>query len=723
MPVFSFLLWLLLTWGAGWLFFPLSRRLFETVLPESGLEVGRILFLALWTLASFWLGFAHVPIAWSAGLYLPMALMGLWLWRRDTSLLRQTLTEKRRTILSAEAIFLGVFLVFFVLRGYWSDTNGNNGEKGMDGILVAALTRADHLPPPNPYAAGSRLQSYYYTGHLSAALLSRASFASNRWTYNWMCATIPALCFSTLFALGAALTGRLLGGAFVAGSVLVLGTLHPFFQWTHQTVYSPNQFLRLDFFGVSRVIPYTINEFPWFTLNQADLHAHYFSFSLQIALMTLAWALFRHRSRGLIALTALVLGALVLTNTWDFPVYTVLIWLALVCASKAGAFRRFGVGIAIAFAALVVALPFLYLLKSTAAPPRLLEQPASPLREWLLMWGPIGGAWWLYSARFIAIGKAAFWRPVLGAAAAWTAISWFATDWAPVGQSSRLVLPLILLSMALAVVGLKRLRDEWRFLCVLALAGLAALLWSETTWAGFLGEPGHTGFDDFKRQDTVFKFGLQCWFLWGTASACGIWFVLGRVREWQKTAIMSLYAPLVAVMLMASMAVTWGRCRGFSRWDGWDGWAHLAPTEKEAASWLQSTAGPNDYLLEAEMKEGGDFTDYPRFAHATGISTVVGPLSHSFYWSPVNSGKAGDEWAAVFKRKEDVRRIYTTRDVEEQDKLLREYKVRYIIVGELERVQYPGMTLGTLQASHLHPIKTFGAMDNPRSVVIYEYRP
>ena len=305
MPISTFFFWLLLVWAAGWLAFPIASRLTGHALPDGGLALARIGFLVVWALGAFWLGHIGVPVAVSAWLYLPLGILGAISWWRNRAAMRGQLRSRRRAIVGVETVFLSAFLVFFALRGYWSDTNGNNGEKSMDAALIGTLSRAQSLPPENPYAAGARLNSYYIFGHLETALLTRASNTHVRWSYNLMCATLPALCFSGLFSLGAGLTKRLDGGAWVSATVLGLGTLQPLFQWfkpdglvaQHARDPGVNLIKNLDFFAVSRPLPNAINEFPWFTFNQADLHAHYFDFPIEIALMALAWTIFSRANR------------------------------------------------------------------------------------------------------------------------------------------------------------------------------------------------------------------------------------------------------------------------------------------------------------------------------------------------------------------------------------------------------------------------------------------
>ncbi len=774
MPIFTLLLWLLLTWAAGWFAYPVALRLCGHALPDGGLALGRVAFLTLWTLAAFWAGQVGVPIAVGAWGWIPLGVAGSVAGWRNWAHVRRELQVRWRAVLGVEMVFLAVFLTFFALRGYWSDTNGNNGEKAMDSALIGTLARAQRLPPENPYAAGARLSSYYIFGHLETALLTRATGTTVRWSYNLECATLPALCASLLFSLGAGLTRRLDGGAFVAGTVLGLGTLQPIAQWLRpvdgllaRRALDPNIGLvkDLDFFAVSRPLPNAISEFPWFTFNQADLHAHYFDFPLEIALMALAWAIFRaqgekHR-RVLMALAGVLLGAQILTNTWDFPAYALAVGLSLLLAPRAKGVAlgrgRVAPLIAALLGAVALALPYLLGINTAARTPTPLPQPASPLREWLLLWAPIIIGWTGFCAwrtfRFDARWR---WALAMVAALVWAG-AFFQAQWGyppgldaqPVPTSealaswfaplnpARLVLPFIAWSAFIAALGARYNRGVARFLPCLALAGLFALAWSETTWAGFLGDPNNPAFGDFKRQDTVFKFGLQTWILWGTAASAGAYLTL---RRWPLPLRLAM-VPLLLVMALSSFVDMLGRAHSFdpAQRQGWDAWAHLAPPEQEAATWLQSHTAPDENLLEAEQKEGGDYSVYTRYAHATGIATVIGPQAHTFQWSPNPTRvaprpeetaqqfldrKAGAQWDEVAKRKADARDAFTTPQADTRRALLAKYGVRYVVWGELERAQY-GEAAHTLLARDLLPPARFGfdARDDPAHRVEIFRRP
>lgn len=884
MPLATFALWFLLVWGLGWLALPVVRRLWfrdNCRLPDGGLAAGRMLLLALWTLLVFWSGYCGMPTRWGWLWLVVIAEVCLWIAGRDWATLRATVRAARRGIIASELIFILTFAAFFGLRGYWPDTG--NGEKPMDMALISAAARADRLPPPNPYAANVRLSSYYYFGHLETALLTATIHARPRWTYNLMAATLPALCFSMLAMLAAAVTGRIRYGAATALLVLGAGTLEPMRQWytkiwDFSLLYERNlqfvhtlasnvevasrmraflmtlrEILTLDAMSTSRVIPgglnddghpaFTINEYPWFTFNFADLHAHYFSMPVALLVLCLAWGLY-HRDAPLrlggwkpVLVVGAVLGVLIVTNSWDFPAYTLLCLLCLALPTRwrevsgsteaaeetppeppkptrrdARAHRRKGgaapqavsgppivptpTGVlssrdrlaAIALlltSAIVLALPYLRQLRSAAQPPTpmTLAQMSSPLLPWLLMWGVPVTAWLavLISNRHTLGGRALV-VPPLDCTLAFTL--WFTLNAVLRGdyQSTQIAFivavavfgftALVMGGLLKLLAGALRTREHYTFgawsglalllavflfrqhdyavvtgllllllwtartlrhtedatlawLCRLALCGLIALLWSEVTWAGFLGPPNH-------RQDTVFKFGLQGWYLFGTAAACGALRLLPAgvhtraVPQWRIWPAL-IRAPLVwflAAAFVGSGVTTWWRARDFAHFEGWDAWAHLAPSERAAAAWLDAHAHDGENMVEAAKEEGGDYDyDFSRYTHATGIPVILGPRSHTFQWTPAHTNNAKDEWDETFRRKDAVKAVYSGSDTALREDILKKYHVRYIISSRAEAQEYRPDTV--FRAIGNYPI---GFQSSPRvhdgpPVTVYTFSP
>ena len=839
MPIPVLVSWLLLWWLLAPIAFPLSARLWSArradstadslgSLPDGGWMAGRVLLLALWTLGAFWAGNAGLPVRLAPIILIFFAAIALWRWQCERVELFNCLRRSWRAIVAIDLTFLLIFAVFLSLRALWPDFE--NGEKPMDMALISACARADYLPPPNPYLAGARLGGYYYLGHLQTALLSDAISAPIRWTYNLMAATLPALAFTLLISLGAAITGRWRRGVMASIFVLALGTLEPLRQWLE---IDPNGMRAwpfgekpLDYFSTSRVIPnpigpntginYTINEFPWFTFTYADLHAHYFAVPLCLLILCLGWALFAQvqphalenetpmrqvlamRLARAISWRVLVVGvvmaALVITNTWDVPAY----WLFLsgclwpsrhsapqVLAAedqaplsktarkkahkKAGRTpetapeiialdrRSFGVTWPILTGTMIV-FSILYLLRlhTNAHSPSPLNLPATPLPAWLLMWGVIVSAWSLAlwddarqngrewrSGRWLLLPLALWAILKYGPHWSWQ-WNWpraLPGDLPVIYQSGDYSVPLLLATLLIASLraALTTSRPRFALLARMATCGFVALLWSELTWAGFL-VPAPDG-PTFHRQDTVFKFGLQGWYLIGIAAACALLMgVASTCNEeddsenapastcgplWRRwLAIPIIYAPALCVMALASWACLLGRTHNFNEelraagqsiWKGWDAWAQLAPPEQEAAQWLHERARDGDTLLEAEQQAGGDYSNYSRYAHATGVASVIGPSAHTFQWGH-DKQNSDEMWPEIAVRKADVRRFYTAKNQSERNEIVKKYQVHFVIVGELERQEY-GDAVEQLAA--IYPdSRWFGQASDPHHVLI-----
>ncbi len=590
---------------------------------------------------AFWLGHIGVAPRFCALLIFPAVIIGIFcLWRERDATLKIS-REKRRGILAGEALFVGVFLFFLLLRSFGPETV--DGEKQMDMAMIATCARADYLPPPNPYTAGERLTGYYYAGHLQTALLTRAVFSTPQWTYNLMCATVPALVFSALLSLCGALCRSLKWGLLAVCGVLTLGTLAPLrLVWPSVFGQSPGA---PEYFSTTRVIPFTINEYPFFTFAFGDLHAHLFAMPLTVLVLCLAWALWQGGQKLPLLLCSVALAAQVMTNAWDFPFSLLLACMALWVARKTLSDRLVAVASLVLLALLIASL-FLFKLTTTSSGVHF-AWPTSPLLAWLMIWGV-----------FIAI-----------------------------------------LIPALCRV---RKSPENNFSVLLAIVGILILMWSQFTWMGYWPPPYH-------RQDTIFKFGLQAWYLCGVAAFC---LALPQVAEgrWPKV-LPLLYLPFLAVMLYSSGMVVWGRAGEFAQFKGTNAWTQLSAHEQNAAKWLQMRAGEGDFLIEAEKEDGGDYTDFSRYANATGIPVVIGPQSHAHQWL--------GNMEEILQRKQDVRTFYMTSDAAARLAILRKYRVRWIILGSLERWEYGNEAINRL-AEALPVAVRFGTDYETDSVIICE---
>ena len=154
-----------------------------------------------------------------------------------------------------------------------------------------------------------------------------------------------------------------------------------------------------NFWDPSRVIPSTINEFPYWSFLFADLHAHLIGIPLAALFLSLTLVLisdygvaWRHtwgRGLALLATFALVLGALASTNLWELPTYFGLGVLAFMVSQYRGKGRinwllLFGVTIAYLGGAYLLFRPFFHNYKNIGASGVGLVKEGDDLGTWLL---------------------------------------------------------------------------------------------------------------------------------------------------------------------------------------------------------------------------------------------------------------------------------------------------------------------------------------------------
>ncbi len=300
-----------------------------------------------------------------------------WRHRRD---MLAFFREHRREIVLTEAVTLAAFLVFVWIRSLdpdlWHIYRG--GEKPMELAFLNGILRSRTLPPLDPWFAGGAINYYYFGQFLIATLIQLTGIVPET-AFNLAIPMLFALTISGAISVVSGVSRRwwvgLVGGLFlaVAGNLDGLGQFWvQFQQWMAHVPVNP-----YDYWASSRVIPFTINEFPFWSFLYADLHAHVID--LPIVLLGLgaaasllampyvpsrSWLVARLRalhvappsaaneartafaarlleeanagelpSRPIwptIALGALALGAMACINTWDAPTYGIVIVVALV---------------------------------------------------------------------------------------------------------------------------------------------------------------------------------------------------------------------------------------------------------------------------------------------------------------------------------------------------------------------------------------------------------
>jgi len=320
-----------------------------------------------------------------------------------------------------------------------------------------------------------------------------------------------------------------------------------------------------DFWGPSRVIDATINEFPFWSFLFADLHPHLIGIPLSGMFLAFALALLKRGTTdwrrswrdglAFVALFALLLGTLASVNLWELPTYFglgVLTFLVSQFRSKGRIDWPVTLLAALLYASgayLLFAPFFLNYVNVGASGVGLVKAP-DPLDRWLLIWGFF--LFVLISWTFYLAGKRPK-CPVSKPSGVERAVGLFLRqfDFLPraLFLHNRLVrapgffyllfLALIPGCLALAIVawlagwGVLALCLSWLGLAIAVLwrsaattdagAALAAML----TATGLAILAGTQVFylkdflngSDYYRMNTLFKFFSQTWVLWGVAAA------------------------------------------------------------------------------------------------------------------------------------------------------------------------------------------------------------
>ncbi|MEZ4658212.1 MAG: DUF2298 domain-containing protein [Caldilineaceae bacterium] len=172
-----------------------------------------------------------------------------------------------------------------------------------------------------------------------------------------------------------------------------------------------------DFWGPSRVIPATINEFPYWSFLFADLHPHLIGMPLTALFLSLLLVLVREyavvgrlalrRGLSLLVFFSLLLGTLTSVNFWEAPTYLGLGLLGFVVAQYFGRGRinwPLTVLAALGYGALTYLLYYPFFANYVgvgASGVGLVRAPDEP-GTWLLIWGFLGfviASWLLFAVQ------------------------------------------------------------------------------------------------------------------------------------------------------------------------------------------------------------------------------------------------------------------------------------------------------------------------------------
>ncbi len=642
-----------------------------------------------------------------------------------------------KIILCEELLFLASFAFWSWIRGFSPDIRGL--EKFMDYGFVLSILRGKYFPPLDHFLSGSTI-NYYYFGHLITALLTRLSGVLPNIAFNLQIANLFGLTVLGSFSIGAALFAKLkvkseklkveevklrtlvVSGFLTALFVAVIGNLHTVINIFRegQSYWYPT---------ATRLIPYTIHEFPIYSFVVADLHGHVSD--LPIVLLTIglliSYVFFKHKAQntknqinpkskapsskrkgvlnfefgacnlfgacnfefGILTVLALSIGAMFATNTWDFLIYwllTGLVFLYLNYQPQKPWLQIFlktaKTLIPVFIFSILFFLPYHLTVKPIAKGIGFVHD-WSPPWLWFQMWG------------FHLLLALAF-------------VSWVFRN-----KTRRMVKPEFIVTTIARVLGVNvqiqstKFQTSTKFKApsskqapnskhqvpnnfefgisddlALIFIGLSAML---------IILPEIIYFKDIYpthyRANTMFKFFYQAWILLGIACSYGLLRVLRWLKRNKNTPFRFLFFSFSVLLFFSVLLYPYIALRSsanrFQNNKGLDGTKFLElyfPADAKAIDWLNENVSGQPTIVEAV---GESYTDYSRICSNTGLLCVLGWPVHEWLWRG-SYDEAG-------KRTADVQTLYETDSIAKARELLEKYKVDYVYIGGFEREKYKNL--------------------------------
>ena len=518
--------------------------------------------------------------------------------------------------------------------------------------------------------------------------------------------------------------------------VCLIGNLDGLYQVWDSIRFGSNILTDFDYWRSSRMMPpdppgHEITEFPFFTFLFADLHAHLISIpftllvlgiSLQITLNNTKQVLWKQLAN--LSFLGLAVGCLAAINTWDVPVYASVVIGALLIGEirQTGGlgilifFRTFGKS---AYAMSVSYLLFLPYHLSTVTFFNSIERTTNTTT--FLQFFSIHGlfltivlSWCAYSLYPFIIKFLRMWvSPKYFLAKTYsshpkflliTLVALLTITYVAVGTLSGTfggaipisVLVIFLLCIACFFI-FKKSKSSYSdafFPCLLAIGAFFVAIGVDI-WR-IEG--------DIDRMNTVFKFYLQIWIILGIAASYFLYRLLNRTQFRSKAAI--LFPWIILIILLGSGSLIYTTIGTIDRTQDrfsssktlftLNGYAFTETSIYEdengdidlsadmtAINWIRENIPGSPIILEGITPS---YRWGSRVSTHSGLPTVIG-------WEWHQQQQRWEHQNEINARMNDVDAIYTTPGFQVARDLLDKYRIKYIFVGEVEKLYYPAIGL------------------------------
>lgn len=629
--------------------------------------------------------------------------------KRVTQLL-QGIKANWRLMLLEELIFFLVFMMWTYLAGFHPAAYGT--EKFMDYGFMTSMMRSTTLPAEDLWYSGN-LMNYYYGGQYYAVFFTKLTGTMVEETYNVARTMVAGFAFILPFSLMhqlwidhvnrvkplmkrkgliAVLVGLLSGAAVsMCGNMhyFIIGKLYPLAQKLFslsQDDYSywfPNSTRYIGHYP--ELSDRTIHEFPSYSFVLGDLHAHVVNIMYVLTVIGILYVWLRQDDRELgkvqgkeqgimgwkpvryireylspyVWILGFFIGVFQWTNYWDFLIYFVvagaIVFYRMIRRYPGKWFVIFTKGgiqwVTILVIGFVVALPFNTQFKSMVSGVALAKNH-SIFYQWMILWGlPF-----LLGLFFIA-GLLVAYKKVRD------------------GKKKKHPKGKVMYSV------FQHVNVYDMFVVILILCAMGLVVLTEIVYVRDIYE------ETSARSNTMFKLTYQAFMMFGMGMAYIIFRFLTHIKtRVQVVGIIGLACVMITLGYFGNAVNAWFLDYEEDRdYLGLDATQFLEETasfaqDAPAIRWLNENIEGTPVVLEVY---GDSYSDAERVSAMTGLPTIVGWRTHEWLWR-------GDS-EAVDVRRNDVKTIYTSTNQEEVKKLLAQYEVDYIFVGNQERIELEGV--------------------------------
>ena len=597
--------------------------------------------------------------------------LGLFFFNRrqsDAECLTLKISDLKQ-IAGIEAAFLLILIFWAYIRSHEPEIYSI--ERFMDFGFIKALFNTRTLPLEDIWFSGEVLNYYYYP-HFIAYLLLTISSVSPESGFFVLVAWMFALLVICVYRVGADMLSFLelktecfskvafqSAGGLSVFSVVFAGTFYGG-RWMLNVFNSAFFDLPQPSFWYAeptRNIPGTITEMPIFSFLVSDLHPHVWGLLNGVLILSLLIALWKKNTdaqetdksvlkwnNGSVWLLSFLLGVAYMTNSWDVITLGLLTVTVLFCIYyRTAKWCLFLFFLLIPVFAYITALPWSLFFKAPLTGVGIVPD-ASPPIAWLLFWSPKVGLILLFFG-FLLVREFKSWHH----------------------RKQRAGLKFVFSIPHLAV----------------SIAALFLLILMELFYFKDILMNG-----EWFRANTVFKITMQVWLWTGILSGS---MMIGLLIKIERTIFRCLVVLMIVLMLLAQsvypVRAVWqatlaDKARtGLNSGLNW--WQKKYPHDYAAYQYLASVAENlpgNDKIRRIVEAEGESYTDVSRFSVFLGWPTIIGWPIHEWTWR--------GSYEKVGERREEVKEIYTGKEILKTRQILNKYNIDYIIVGEFEKKRY-----------------------------------